>query len=375
VLYNSSAAAVTAIWLLFNIYIVSFVRSVRKELMLPCITFTLFVGVISSFAPTLPSMAAGIEIVVQLVEINLSGFAISAAVTLLVFPETSRGRFCRLVGRFVDEVERCLAVKVAAADVRLGPGVVRDEKAQIESATSYRNGKANEERRDAASVAALMDVFNSIDQELKYAHVELGYGIMNAQDLLTVRELLLEILQPIMGLMASIDFLETQISNTALESQREALGREHDAAIKVHELIMDTLRFAVASLLQHKCRSSEQSMKEMSADRLEAGHTPDTNRPLTLADLESRLRAAREERAARAEAEHARILNTLGRATDAADQQIMFFVIQVCSYDSYVERTSISLTSHSPNIFWTPRAPQRSHSPTSPRRRQNTSPI
>lgn len=311
---------------MFNIYVVSYVRSARKDLMLPCITFTIFVGVSSSFAPLFPNMDAGIAFAVQLLEINLSGFAISAAVTLLILPETARGKFCKGLETFVQGVERCLAVKAAAAEAHLLGTIVQEEKSHGGGLVS-RQTEDVDETRVAASVATLIGTFDTVSADLKYARVELGFGTMDAQDLIQIREMVLQVLQPVLGLMASVEFLKANLAREYLDTHRDAMLREHHAAVNVHQLIFDMLGFATGRVAGNSAESGRMHGRKMTADdALEAAHVPDKEDVSSVADFETRLRRVREERESRL----GTVRNNSTSSATESDRQTLFFILQVC---------------------------------------------
>ncbi len=91
--YNSSASAVSAIWLFANIYVVNTMRASRPQLQLAVIMYSIFAMVASTYAPSFPTMAAGTAFVKRLIEAFTLAFAIALGVNLFIFPVTCRGIF------------------------------------------------------------------------------------------------------------------------------------------------------------------------------------------------------------------------------------------------------------------------------------------
>jgi len=59
--YNSSQAAVCAIWLFFEVFLINTIRSARPQLNFTCILTSIFAVVSMTYGPSFPTMAAGIS--------------------------------------------------------------------------------------------------------------------------------------------------------------------------------------------------------------------------------------------------------------------------------------------------------------------------
>ncbi|RMZ12781.1 hypothetical protein D0862_02544 [Hortaea werneckii] len=88
--YNPSASAVAGIWLFAMIYAISAARAERPQFTIPGIILAIFANVSMVYAPQFSSMALAQSFAQRLLEAFLSGFAISTACSLIVFPLTSR---------------------------------------------------------------------------------------------------------------------------------------------------------------------------------------------------------------------------------------------------------------------------------------------
>lgn len=88
--YSSSGSAVAAVWLFAEIYTISVIRALRPQFTVPCICAAIFANVSSVYVPQFSTMAQAEAFAKQLLKAMLTGFAIATAVSLLVFPLTSR---------------------------------------------------------------------------------------------------------------------------------------------------------------------------------------------------------------------------------------------------------------------------------------------
>ncbi|KAI6831905.1 hypothetical protein KC340_g1525 [Hortaea werneckii] len=88
--YNPSASAVAGIWLFAMIYAISAARAEHPQFTIPSIVLAIFANVSMVYAPQFSSMALAQSFAQRLLEAFLTGFAISTACSLIVFPLTSR---------------------------------------------------------------------------------------------------------------------------------------------------------------------------------------------------------------------------------------------------------------------------------------------
>lgn len=88
--YNSSQAAVCAIWLFFTIYLVNMLRAKIPALQFPAIMFSIFTNVAFTFGPIFTKMSEAEAIIKELLEGFLTAMAVATGVSLFIFPVSSR---------------------------------------------------------------------------------------------------------------------------------------------------------------------------------------------------------------------------------------------------------------------------------------------
>lgn len=88
--YNSSASAVSGIWLFFQTYFVNVMRAkYAPNLQFPSIVYTIFVVVAATSAPQFSTMTQSITFSKRLLEVFLTGFALATGVSLFILPRES----------------------------------------------------------------------------------------------------------------------------------------------------------------------------------------------------------------------------------------------------------------------------------------------
>jgi hypothetical protein len=245
--YNSSASAVAGVWLVILIFLVSFVRSARPQFMAPCVNFTVVVVVTSSIAPTLPTMPVAMNFAATLLTINVIGLSVWSVVGLLAWPDTNRAAFERSARELVGHMDRCLAVrattlrKMSGGSAGHGAGQVTQDEDDDQGGL-----KATDDATTAA--AALLATYSRLQANLPYLGDEVSMGHLRPETLLRIHDLLLEVLKPVVGLMASMDNAAMLRLDQAGEEHRQLLVSATDQAIKANGHLHDALHTALELL-------------------------------------------------------------------------------------------------------------------------------
>lgn len=88
--YNSSACAVCAIWLIFEVYVINVLRAARPQLQFPAILGSIFVIVSLSYGVVFPDIPTALSFMKRLLTTFLTGFSLATAVSFIVLPTSSR---------------------------------------------------------------------------------------------------------------------------------------------------------------------------------------------------------------------------------------------------------------------------------------------
>ncbi|KAK9371781.1 uncharacterized protein V1513DRAFT_454570 [Lipomyces chichibuensis] len=205
VAYNSSASAVSAIWLFFNIAISNAFRFKRPQLQIPVIMYSIFANIMGTTAPTFPTMAVSIAFVKRLLETFLAGFAIATVVNIFIFPVSSRlvvfTEFAGYIGALqgVINAQKEFLQSVESKDLMY---LQDDDKGKSVSKTEQ---AANALKGALAGLAAL---HGKLHGDLTFAKREFAYGKLSADDIGEIVDLFRKIFVPLLGLGSVVEIFE-----------------------------------------------------------------------------------------------------------------------------------------------------------------------
>ncbi|EAS35900.3 uncharacterized protein CIMG_01254 [Coccidioides immitis RS] len=204
--YNSSASAVAAIWFLFAIWVANSLRAWHpNELQSPMASFSVFIAVTMTRAPTMPTLSFGLTYVRLLLIAFLIGFAVATGVSLIIFPTTSRSvifhqlrGYPAVVKSLLDQqisyvkstesdgpwkITRMATIVRRATLGSLGTGNV-DEHSAKEPATTFESPGLK------AAIGKISAIHSWVNAEMHYAKQEVVWGTLSAEDLETLVSLL-----------------------------------------------------------------------------------------------------------------------------------------------------------------------------------------
>lgn len=290
--YNSSASAVSAIWLFFNIYFVNTLRASRPQLQFPVIIYSIFANVASVYAPNFPTMAAGISFAKRLMEAFFTGFAIATGVSLFIFPVSVRMTLFKQSAGFIAAVQGTLKCQIAYLQTlekkdmfRTPPESDVDEKDKksnkhknVNAAKS--NGSAEAQRLKAA-IGALGELFGKMHADVTFAKREMAWGKLDASDIDELLKLFQGIILPMSGMSSAADIFQ-RIAETRGWTQRETASSPedekarsqwneimrtlHDPFQTITETMHEGLQHALYTLELAKVPKREKASKKSSSD-------------------------------------------------------------------------------------------------------------
>lgn len=183
----------------------------------------------STYAPSFPSMAAGITFVERLIEAFTLAFAIALGVNLCVFPVTCRGVFFRQAEGMVGVVQGALRAQLAYVQSLEGGDVFGGSESSGESTgddDGEKNGKEEGLRKDMfhhkrkpeakqvmspqaialkAAVTATGELLGKMYADINFAKRELAYGKLDAHAIEAVNNHFRQIMLPMFGLSSVAD--------------------------------------------------------------------------------------------------------------------------------------------------------------------------
>ena len=290
--YNSSASAVCAIWLFFNIYLVNTVRASRPQLQFPVIVYSIFANVASVYAPNFPTMAAGIAFAKRLMETFLTGFAIATGVSLFIFPVSARIALFKQSAGFVAAAQRTLKAQMAylqtleKKDMFQTP-MESDEDEKTKKPSRNKKGKANESigsseaQRLKAAIGALGELYGKMHADVTFAKRETAWGKLDACDIDELLRLFQDIILPMTGMSSAADIFQrianqrgwtrketasTPENEKARIQWNEIMRTLHDPFQTVVETMHDGLQHALYTLELAKPPKKQNATKRSSGD-------------------------------------------------------------------------------------------------------------
>jgi hypothetical protein len=251
--YNAAASALSGLGLFITIYIISYLKAMRPQLMFPTIVYAIFTVVASVYAPQFPNMAASESFVKRLLETFLTGFGIAAGVSFFIFPMTSRTIATKQMAGFLKLLQ--LSLKSHANYMAsISPEESRPRKLADLDHTPTTEDKETDgphkhhmfhhkvkaesvEQSDAklsAEAAAMKGVlfqigalFGKLHVEIGFAKREIAFGKLSPEDFSKITNHLRDILLPIVGMTTFIDIMqsvkEKKTSETELVESAETI--------------------------------------------------------------------------------------------------------------------------------------------------------
>ncbi|KAI0486618.1 hypothetical protein F4859DRAFT_466279 [Xylaria cf. heliscus] len=231
--YNSSQAAVSAVWLFANIWIVNTIRAKYPSLNVPVIVYSLLTNISCTFSTQITSNAAFQSIIKRLLTAMLAGFAISAATCLLVLPVSSRavwaaqlkGSISLLQGAVKQEKAYLQSLEredmfAVPADICAATHLSDSEKSadgtrKETQGSKKKNNKVEPAPRSTAEANAIKETMinlrlltSKMYVDLPFAKREFAWAKLAAKDLSTLMELFRGVQIPVNGICSVIDIFQ-----------------------------------------------------------------------------------------------------------------------------------------------------------------------
>lgn len=228
--YNSSASAVSAIWLIFQIYIINTLRAKYQQLAIPSIIYSIFVIVASTYAPQFPTMSMGMAFAKRLLETFLTGFAITTGVHIVIFPATSRKVVFMDFTKYFGALQGALKAHRAFFNSLEEAAGVEQTFTTAQSNKGAGNPKAAAVR---AAIGAVSALHGKLQADLSFAKREIALGQLGPDDLKEMNKLIRFIMLPVVGLSSMTNIYDrvAEAHGWTEEHIKEGLSEE-DARIR-----------------------------------------------------------------------------------------------------------------------------------------------
>ncbi|KAJ5553882.1 hypothetical protein N7513_003841 [Penicillium frequentans] len=209
--YNSSASAVSGVWLFFQIWLVHTFRAKYPQFQFPVVLYSIFANVSSIYAPQETSMTSAIALVVKLLKTCLSGLALSSGVSLFIFPMTSRKAVFKQMGGYIKGLRGALTAHAVyfeslERDDMFGRAETYDSSQEKWGA----KGKVYSPEAEAirGAVRGITDLHAKLHGDLTFAKREFALGKLGPDDIQSIFRHLRQIMVPVVGLSFVVDIFQ-----------------------------------------------------------------------------------------------------------------------------------------------------------------------
>lgn len=243
--YNSSQAAVLAVWLIFLCYVAGAVRSAFPLTNLPVAFFGIFQTASLTAAIKFKDMKTAIKAEMVLLEAFLIGIGLATAVSLLIFPQTCRQALFGSIVNYFDAMSEVLTAQGEYIHIIEGDD------------PWFPSNPEPIQNQHSAHKKALDDLFaaaSRIRGEQPYAQRELAFGKLKATDISALIDRILEIIPAFSGLGFVVGLLAGVSKNLGMKpgtTKEQQAVREWQLIMKSLHGPFDDLRWAMTQAIEH----------------------------------------------------------------------------------------------------------------------------
>ncbi|PWY75463.1 MFS transporter [Aspergillus heteromorphus CBS 117.55] len=256
--YSSEACAVSAIWLIFMMWISNTIRAWRpQELQDPMVAFSIFALVTLTRGGMFTSLSEALSFVARLLKGFMIGFSIAIGVSLFILPITCRGHVFQDVKGYVAQIDAVLQaqigfVKGTSEAWTGGQGLLKRSRTarsmrEMENHTEGSDLESKQKQLTAA-ITKLNALHGKLQSDLMYSKDEIAWGKLSADDLIKIGNLLRSLLLPLSGMAMLPDVLDMIIKHETTRSNSvgsldddEELPLKQSEIKKVTETLEDRL--------------------------------------------------------------------------------------------------------------------------------------
>ncbi|CAG8195768.1 unnamed protein product [Penicillium salamii] len=209
--YNSSASAVSGVWLFFQIWMVHTFRAKYPQLQFPVIIYAIFANVSSVYAPTMMDMASAISLVERMLKAFLTGLGISTATSMFILPMTSRQAVFKQMSGYITGLRSALTAHAVyfeslEKDDMFGRAETFDDARE----KFGKKGKVYSPEAEAirSAIRQITDVHAKLHGDLTFAKREIALGKLGPDDLQAIFRHLRQIMIPVVGLSFVVDIFQ-----------------------------------------------------------------------------------------------------------------------------------------------------------------------
>lgn len=209
--YNSSASAVSGVWLFFQIWLVHTFRAKYPQFQFPVIIYAIFANISSIYAPQMQSWAAAVGMIERMLKTFLTGLGISTAVSLVILPMTSRKAVFKQMAGYIAGLRSVLDAHAAyfetlEKDDMFGRAETYDDSRE----KIGKKGKVYSPEAEAirGAIRRITDLHAKLHGDLTFAKREFALGKLGPDDIQCIFRHLRQIMIPVVGLSFVVDIFQ-----------------------------------------------------------------------------------------------------------------------------------------------------------------------
>ncbi|GES64700.1 MFS transporter [Aspergillus terreus] len=209
--YNSSASAVSGVWLFFQIYVAHAWRAKYQQFQFPVIIYSIFVNVTFTYGARMTTMSLAIGMVKRLLEACLAGLGLATGVCLFIYPVTSRKVVFKEMAGYIGGLRGALNAHSAyfetlERDDMFGRAETYDS--HVEKITKKGKVYSPEAEAIRTAVHKLTELHAKLHADLTFAKREVAYGKLGPDDLQAIFRHLRNVMIPVVGLSFVVDIFQ-----------------------------------------------------------------------------------------------------------------------------------------------------------------------
>ena len=241
--YNSSQAAVLAIWLTFLIYVANTIKSAFPWVQVPVWIFCISQIVTLTSAIKLTNMTQAVAVVVRLLEDFLSGLGLGAGVSLLVFPMDCRQALFGSLRNYFQTMQILLDVQSATLNS------LETHNPWFPSAETTQQQAVHKK-----ALKSLSETAAKIRAEQSYAEREIAVGKLGSNDISALVNQVIRIIPALSGLAFVFDLLASRSAELSLvqgTSNEKKFAEDWHSQLRLFHDRFDKLTVAMKEAIEH----------------------------------------------------------------------------------------------------------------------------
>lgn len=219
--YNSSQSAVCGVWLFFQIWLSNTLRAKYPAFNIPVIIYSIVVNISCTFGPEFPTLATAETFIQRLLTAIFMGLAIATAVSLVIFPISSRQVVAKQMAGVLGLFKKSIVLEKQYLQ-----GLEKEDMFALEM-TETSAGRSEPERKGGkkdkgpkltkeqknamalrGTIGAIRELMGKIYGDMKFAKRDIAWGHLSAKDFGEMFNLIRMCVIPMTGIGTIMDIFQ-----------------------------------------------------------------------------------------------------------------------------------------------------------------------